>query len=104
MAVVKLAVSPLFFLHIFLHKCYCYDSFTGVSISTAATATSPLAFFNDRGMPLFAYSDIAASSTLSWYERSLTLNDYWTINENTDLSAFEYGVSLEFVSSLFLQN
>lgn len=68
-------------------------------MSTGATASSPLAFFNNRGMPLLVYSNLASSATLSWYDRSLTLQNYWTLNENTALSALEYGVSLEYVSA-----
>ena len=63
--------------------------------------TSQLAFWNDRGLALFAVSNAANKVELSWFTPSTSgalLPNYFVINETPALSSLNFGVSLEYVS------
>lgn len=75
-----------------------YDSYI-LEESLNSAYLSDLAFFNDRGLALYAVSNAADTVQFSWFTPLPSgdiLPSYFTITENPKLSSLDFGVSLEY--------
>lgn len=79
-----------------------YDSYI-LEESLNSAYLSDLAFFNDRGLALYAVSNAVDTVQFSWFTPLPSgdiLPSYFTITENPTLSSLNFGVSLEYVNIL----